>query len=65
MSRKPSAKTELRNVKRELRVRERLYAQLKKDHDIYRARATKAETTVKEWQERFDILLRREEKAEE
>ena len=61
MSKLPSDATRLRLLKS-------AFNQLRKDFDAtcehrdqYRARATKAEQAAKEWQERFDILLRREE----
>lgn len=55
--RKPSAETELRTVRRELRecqARERAERQGRQE---YQARTTKAERELSEWKRRFDRLL--------
>ncbi len=55
--RKPSAETELRTVRRELKL---CKAERTKDVTLmqqYRARATKAEQELATWKQRFDRLL--------
>ena len=60
MSKAPSAETQLRSAKKELKrvVDERNAAIAQRE--VYRARATKAEQEVAEWKRRFDTLLARE-----
>lgn len=57
MSRKPSAETELRNVKRELNRVLGDCADMRAERDNFRARATKAEQEAADWRRRFDLLL--------
>lgn len=57
MSRKPSAETELRNVKRELKRAREACADMRAELDGFRARATRAEQEAAEWRRRFDLLL--------
>lgn len=60
MSKPPSDKTLLRRANAKIRRLERLLETMKNQSDMYRARATKAETEVAEWRTRFDVLLRRD-----
>jgi hypothetical protein len=62
MAREPSTETKLRTAKADIR---RLYIELARANQAaseYRARATKAEQEAAEWKQRFDVLLRRDEK---
>ena len=60
MGRIASDTTLLRSAKKTLleRSAELMKARIERDH--YRTRATKAEQEAKEWKDRFDILLRRD-----
>lgn len=60
MSKAPSEKTMLASARRELNLCREDLARTKRTADEYRVRATKAEQEVKEWKERFDLLLRKE-----
>lgn len=58
VSRKPSPETELRSVKRELREAKEDLSRCRLSMAEYRARATRAEQSCAEWQQRFDALLK-------
>ena len=64
MPKKPSAETELRTVKRELRETRAVLAKATRERDVYRARLTRAEQKVSEWVKRFDSLLERTPKVD-
>lgn len=59
MSRQPSAETQLRNLRAEMRDLSKQLAGTVKDREVYRIRATKAEQECAEWRRRFDLLLAR------
>lgn len=58
MSKKPSAETELRHVRRDLRLARQQLADINQKSAEWAARATRAERELKEWKDRFDLLLR-------
>jgi hypothetical protein len=62
MSRLPSPETQLRTMRALLKRTQSDLATAKQQASEYRARATKAEQDATEWKQRFDILLRREER---
>jgi len=55
----PSDKTKLRTMRLERDRARSEWTELKRSHDAYRARATKAEQEAAEWKARFDRLLER------
>lgn len=57
MSRKPSAETELRWAKSDLKSLRKDHGALAAKCEHYRIRATKAEQELAEWRQRFDLLL--------
>lgn len=59
MSKPPSDKTTIANLRRMLREEQTTRAQMQTQRDAYRTRATLAEQAVVEWKERFDKLLER------
>lgn len=59
MSKLPSEATQIRSLKRQLAEAERESKARAAETATYRARATKAEQELKEWKDRFDLLLRR------
>jgi chromosome segregation ATPase len=59
MSRKPSAETELRHVKRQLKAHDTALKETRIQLNEYRGRATKAESEAADWRKRFDLLLAR------
>lgn len=59
MSKPPSDKTIIANLRRMLREEQTTRAQMQEQRDVYRARATVAEQAVAEWKSRFDKLLER------
>jgi len=58
MKKKPSAETQLRQMKREYKATLEQLNEWKKISFQYRARATKAEQSAAEWEARFDALLK-------
>lgn len=60
MSKAPSEKTMLIRAKQELRRSREDILKLKGIAEQYRVRASEAEQDAKEWKERFDILLRKQ-----
>ena len=62
MSKLPSDATKLRNMNREFSALQKAYRALLATHEAMRVRATFTEQQAKEWRERFDILLRREDR---
>lgn len=62
---KPSAETELRNLKRDYRDCQGIARKWESLAQEYRTRATKAEQEVAEWKRRFDVLLERTPKESE
>ncbi|MCR4297529.1 MAG: hypothetical protein NUV75_02065 [Gallionella sp.] len=62
MSKLPSEATQLRRLKSDHKLLKKEFYQVRVDRDAYRARATRMEQEVAQWRERFDILLRREDK---
>ena len=64
MPKKPSAETELKRVKAELRKKTELVREYHDDAYGQRHRAIKAEQECSEWKRRFDLLLERTPKAE-
>ena len=61
MSKLPSDATRLRSLKSAYNYLRKELDAMREHRDQYRARATKAEQDAKEWKDRFDVLLRREE----
>jgi len=59
MSKPPSDKTTIANLRRWLREEQTTRSQIQIQCDAYRTRATLAEQAVVEWKERFDKLLER------
>jgi len=59
VSRPPSAETQLRTAKSELKEQRAALSAQAEATAIWRGRATKAEQEVAEWKARFDLLLKR------
>ena len=57
MSKPPSDKTQLANLKRDYKAQIKELAEAQRQLLHYRGRATKAEQACAEWQKRFDALL--------
>lgn len=55
--RKPSAETELRSVKRELRETTAVKEQYRQEAMVLRGQLNKAQAETGEWKRRFDMLL--------
>lgn len=60
MSRLPSAETELRHCKSELRKARDLIKYLRDDVETLTSDLSLSTIAAREWKERFDILLKRE-----
>ncbi len=65
MSRKPSAETELRAARRQLKGLRAGYDGLVRDANAFRLRAIQAEAGAAEWKRRFDLLLEKGFKTQE
>ena len=52
-----SGATELRMLRKEFLAMSVQYQNARRDCEVYRVRATKAEQEAAEWKKRFDILL--------
>ena len=63
MAKAPSLETQLRTARADLRRVTLERNDAVKQCSLYRARATKAEQEVSEWKQRFDVLLRRDERT--
>lgn len=59
MARLPSAETQLRSARSDLRAANKRAHELQGLAESYRLRATKAEQEAAEWKKRFDALLAR------
>ncbi len=59
MTRQPSAETQLRTLRADLRRLSAEAAGMAREATDYRRRASKAEAEVAEWKRRFDLLLAR------
>lgn len=59
MSRKPSAETEVKSLRRDTKRLKTEPASAWASVTEYRARATRAETEAADWRKRFDLLLAR------
>jgi len=59
MSKPPSAETQLRTARSDLRRLSKLLAEANEERSSYRIRATKAGQECADWRRRFDELVRR------
>lgn len=57
MSRKPSLETEVRNVKRELKVEIARRNEYQREAMVLRGQLNKSQAETGEWRRRFDMLL--------
>ncbi len=57
MPKQASDATKLRHANATIRELRDTLAKCAKDREFYRARATQAEQAVREWKDRFDVLL--------
>jgi hypothetical protein len=60
MSHKPTAETEVKSLRREVKRLKAELADARASANEYRPRASRAEAEVSEWKKRFDLLLKRE-----
>ena len=61
--RKLSEKTQIKNLRYDCSLLRDERDRLKVEREQYRVRATKAEQECAEWKNRFDVLLKREDKS--